>query len=146
MKEQKSKRKRRVINIVKPKVKKKRKSAAVSFQETLKLLSHDFSDLVDEKKKPTDVRLMQRIALNVQHLYFDAKRLKDVPRYHDTAEHILLTLTTPWGAPFVLETTLLDAAANLDFQNPKYSDMHKWLSGISRYGHHFPQQILSMVE
>ena len=145
MKEQKIKHKRRVVHIAKPRAKTKRKSTATSFHQTLKLLNHDFSQLFEDKKKPSDVRLMHRIALNVQHLYFDAKRLKKSEKYHDMAEHILLTLTTPWGAPFVLETTLLDAADNFGVQNPKYSDMYKWLKGISRYGHHFPKQILSMV-
>ncbi len=121
------------------------KSRSVSFHETLKLLNRDFSLLFQEKKKPCDVRLMHRIALNVQHLYFDAKRLREFPKYEESARYILLTLTTPWGAPFVVESTLLDAAENFGEQNPKYSDMHKWLSGIARYGHHFPSQILSMV-
>lgn len=145
MKQQKIKRKRRIVRIAKPKVKTKRKSSTQSFHETLKLLNRDFSQLFEDKKKPADVRLMHRVALNVQHLYFDAKRLRKFPKYHETAEHILLTLTTPWGAPFVLETTLLGAAKSFGTQNPKYSDMHKWLSGISRYGHYFPNQILSMV-
>lgn len=146
MKEQKIKCKRRVVHIAKSKVKTKRKSTSQSFHETLKKLNRDFSQLFEDKKKSSDVRLMHRVALNVQHLYFDAKRLRKFPRYHETAEYILLTLTTPWGAPFVLETTLLDAADNFGVQNPKYSDMHKWLNGISLYGHHFPKQILSMVE
>ncbi len=145
MKKEKVKRKRSSDHIAKPKAKLKRKSTIVSFHETLKVLNRDFTQLFSDKKDPTDVRLMHRIALNVQHLYFDAKQLKKSEKYRAEAEHILVTLTTPWGAPFVLETTLLDAATSLDVQNPKYSDMHKWLSGISRYGHHFPDQILSMV-
>lgn len=145
MKQQKTQNKRRAVHIAKPKVKIRKKSTSVSFHETLQKLNRDFALLCEDKKKAADVRLMHRVALNIQHLYFDAKRLRDFSRYQETAEHILLTLTTPWGAPFVLETTLLDAAGSFGGQNPQYSDLHKWMKGISRYGHHFPKQIISMV-
>lgn len=123
----------------------KKKSKAESFQQSLKLLNRDFTQLFTDKKDPTDVRLMHRVALNVQQVYFDAKQLQKSPKYHKAAEQILQALTTPWGAPFVLETTLLDAAENLSTQDPKYSDMQKWLKNICRYGHYFPQQILSGI-
>lgn len=145
MKQLSTRKKRRSIHFAKPKIKSRKRSSLDSFLETLHSLNRDFSELVEDKKAPEDIRLMQRVALNIRHLFFDARRLQKFPQYQESALHVLLTLTTPWGAPFVLESTLLDAAEDFGTQNPKYSDLHKWLSCISKYGHHFPKQILSMV-
>ncbi len=116
-----------------------------SLSETLALLHKDFTLLFEGKKRASDPLLMHRVALMIRQLHHDAKRLRYFPKYKEAAEHIVLTLTTPWGAPFVMEISLLDAAENLDEQNPASSDMHHWLSKIARYGHHFPQQILSII-
>ena len=137
--------KRRTMRILKKGAVRETKNPALSFQETLALLDRDLSFLFEKKRSPHDPRLIQRIALNLKHLYVEALKLKRFPKYKERAERILLSLTTPWGAPFVIKTTLLEAAASYGEQDPLHSDLHLWLKEISRYGHHFSGQILSML-
>src|SRR3990167_10234559 len=68
--------KRRTMRILKKGAGRQTKNPALSFQETLALLDRDLSFLFEKKRSPHDPRLIQRIALNLKHLYVEALKLK----------------------------------------------------------------------
>jgi len=62
----------------------------------------------------------------------NAKEAARITELKERAQLIHFTLTTPWGAPFVGETTLLEAANTYSDDNPNSSLQHL-LTDFSHY-------------
>lgn len=139
-------RRRRVVFMRKLALRKKRLTPQEQrFKEALSHVIDDLSHIFSLKENVRDFLYLRRLSLNVKQLYFDAKRLTKCSKHKGHAEKVIHFLETPWGAPTVIRRSLLEAADRFSEQNPKYSDLNEWVTGISWYGPAYKKLILSLL-
>lgn len=73
------------------------------------------------------------MAINIKQIQHDVKKAKHPRNWEASAHELAHFLSTPVGAPFVAELTLIEAADNYSQQEPQYSDLSELLSVFSRF-------------
>ena len=97
-------------------------------------LHDDWEMLLKQDGMIKDPKFLEKIALDIQKLDTDATHALEISRLKEQADIVHFALSTPWGAPFIGETTLLDAAKNYKADNPESALKHL-LSDFLKYGH-----------
>ncbi len=100
----------------------------------LLVLHDDWEMLLNQDGMIKDPKFLEKIALDIQKLDADATHALEISRLKEQADIVHFALSTPWGAPFIGETTLLDAAKNYKADNPESALKHL-LSDFLKYGH-----------
>lgn len=98
----------------------------------LSTLHDDWEQLIQQERMVHDPVFLKKVASDIQQLDQDAKEAARITELKERAQLIHFTLTTPWGAPFVGETTLLEAANTYSDNNPNSSLQHL-LTDFSHY-------------
>jgi len=100
----------------------------------LHALHDDWELLLSQDTIANDPKFLEKIATDIQKLDADATIALATKKLKEQAEVVHFALSTPWGAPFIGETTLIDAARNYDPKNPD-SPLKHLLSDFIQYGH-----------
>jgi len=100
-------------------------------QELIHQLKHDLSTLhdhwtklIEQERVAHDPAFLKKVADDIRKLDQDAKKATSFEELEERAQLLHFALTTPWGAPFVGETTLLEAANTYTDDNPNSSLQH----------------------
>ncbi len=115
----------------------------------LKDLEHVHEDWEMLKKKKTnykDSKFLNKVAKDITQLNLDASQAEKVKSLKEKAELVNYLLTTPWGAPFVGETTLLEAAQSFKGENPSTSHLSHLMRDFATYGRKFDTQIFKFFD
>lgn len=126
--------------------KKNRTSLVAKLQEDLKKLGKDWENLLSRKKSASDQKFLGEIAQDIKTLNEDAVMAETDHSLRSTVDMIHNMLTTPWGAPFVSDTTLLEAAIGFRSQRPEESDLHELMSRFTVYSSLLTNQFLTILE
>lgn len=78
-------------------------------------------------------RFLAILARDILKLDRHATEVACFEKYKSSAELIHYVLQTPWGAPFVTSTTLLDAATCFEDEIPLKSTLHDLLKTFTLY-------------
>lgn len=116
-----------------------------SFRHDLLSLNEDWEKIFKEGGAVNNQVLLEKIAADIQKLDRDATLAATTSQLKEQAEIVLFALTTPWGAPFIGETTLLDAARNFKKENLDSSLKHL-LIDFARYGHQKEVPLFSVLK
>jgi len=100
----------------------------------LRALHDDWEMLLSQDTIANDPKFLEKIAADIQRLDTDATIALKATKLKEQAEVVHFALSTPWGAPFIGETTLIDAARSYDSKNSD-SPLKHLLSAFIQYGH-----------
>lgn len=108
-------------------------------------LEKDWEELLLDKKLSKDRDFLTRIAHDIKELNEDSELFEHFKPYEDQAEMIHYMLTTPWGAPFVSDKTLIEAALAYQFQEPIQSDLAKMMREFTEHSSISHNQFLTVL-
>ena len=103
-------------------------------KEGLHLLHNDWEKLLQQEPPSIDAVLLTSFAKHILQLDQNAKEAALISDLKEKAQLLHFALSTPWGAPFVGETTLLEAATAYKEENTDSSLQHLLINFI-QYGH-----------
>lgn len=89
---------------------------------------------------------VEKMAADIINLYNDAKDLLKDSHLKEDAELVIHLLSTPWGAPFVSKSTLIEAAKKFDITSVENSDLLHLLKDFVNYTYIFNNQIYCILE
>lgn len=92
---------------------KSQRDAAQHFKEKLDQINKDWEILLQQEHFISDPDFIEKIAEDIQNLSQNATQVETIHELKDKAQLVNFILSTPSGAPFVSNTTLLDAAQAL---------------------------------
>lgn len=111
------------------------------FRKDLERIHADWESLQGNEAFQDDLPKLKQIARDLLKLEQDAKALMEQAEKADEVHHLL---TTPWGAPFVGEMTLLEAAKA--FNGTPDSPLFHLLRDFATFGPKFHSQIFDIFE
>ncbi|WP_420420812.1 hypothetical protein [Simkania sp.] len=107
--------------------------AARDLKRDLEEIHNDWEQIFAPEVDLKDPAFLKKVAHDIVNLEKDSiDALKD-EQLKEKAELVQFLLTTPWGAPFIGETTLLDAALSYQDGDQDSALMHL-LSGFAHHG------------
>lgn len=118
---------------------------ASHLRSDLHALHDDWEILLKQDGMLNDSTFLKKIATDIQQLDIDATQALEVSKLKEHADIVHFALSTPWGAPFIGETTLLEAAKNYKANNPESALMHL-LSDFLKYGHNKKVPLFSVLD
>ncbi len=89
---------------------------------------------------------VKKMAEDILNLYNDAKELLNDEHLKEDAELVVHLLSTPWGAPFVSDSTLIQAAKHFKTEEFKKSELLHLLKDFVNYTYIFNNQIYCIFE
>ena len=101
--------------------------------EDLKSIYYDWQSVIENKKLAKDHDFLSKMAQDIRKLYDDAVIAKKNPQLLELAELVEFILTTPIGAPFVAESTLLQAALSYDASAHQSSDLSMLMQSFTKH-------------
>lgn len=111
----------------------------------LHALHDDWEVLLKQSSMLKDSKFLEKIASHIKKLDSNATLALEISKLKEQAEVVHYALSTPWGAPFIGETTLLDAANKYKADNPESALMHL-LSDFLKYGHHKEVPLFNVLD
>ena len=99
-------------------------------KEGLHLLHNDWEKLLQQEPPSIDAVLLTSFAKHILQLDQNAKEAALISDLKEKAQLLHFALSTPWGAPFVGETTLLEAATAYKEENTDSSLQHLLINFI----------------
>ena len=108
-------------------------------------LHNDWSRLLEKEALIDDEAFLKKIAVDIQQLDIDATIAIEHSELKEQAEVIHFALSSPWGAPFIGETTLLEAAKNYKAEEKETALKHL-LSDFAKYGHKKKVPLFSVLD
>lgn len=116
-----------------------------NLKKDLRTFHKDYIELIEKERNAHDPVFLKRVAEHIKKLDEHAKMALGVDDLKERGELLHFALTTPWGAPFVGETTLLDAA-NTYKEDSSDSSLGHLLSSFSKYGHEKQAPLLKVFD
>lgn len=124
---------------------KKQLTKSQHLKEDLAEIHKDWIHLFEDQKDLDNPQFLSKMASDIQHLDQDALKAVEDTNVKEQAELIHYLLTTPWGAPFIGETTLLDAANSYQ-QGQSESPLKHLLSGFMQHSEHQSTNLFKFLE
>ncbi len=121
------------------------KKAKSFLKKDIENLEQDLEDLLSKKKQADDLHFLGKIAQDIQNLGEDVNAFKSYEQLKPTTHLIQHMLTTPWGAPFVADSTLLEAALTFEHQDPLKSDLYHLMDEFTQYSSLSHNQFLTIL-
>lgn len=119
------------------------KKVFTTLKDDLQKLERDWEDLLTAKRALSDSRFLREMAHDIKQLNEDSSKAKTT-LFSKEAHLIQHILTTPWGAPFVSDKTLLEAAYAYDLQNPLQSDLSHLMDEFTIHSRAFHNQFITL--
>jgi len=113
--------------------KKKLPEKIKELEDDLTRFNEEWYQIKTEKKIIENKRFLSIFAKDILKLDQHAREIADLNTYKSSADLIHYILNTPWGAPFVASTTLLDAARSFSDEIPLKSDLYHLLKMFIQY-------------
>ncbi len=120
--------------------------AKEKLQRDLHSLQKSWDALVQHEELAKDLHFLNTMAVTIENLEDDTIDCEKLNFLKDKAEIIHYLLSTPWGAPFVSETTLLDAAHKFHEKQGKDPALSEILTNFASYSHEFNMQVFNLFE
>lgn len=89
---------------------------------------------------------LDKMSEDIINLYSDAQKLLNNPHLSEDAELIIHLLSTPWGAPFVAKSTLIEAAKEYKSASQNESSFLYLLKDFINYTNIFNNQIYCLLQ
>ncbi|MBN1914498.1 MAG: hypothetical protein JW769_01245, partial [Parachlamydiales bacterium] len=103
----------------------------------------DIHSLTHHQQLLKDPRFLEKISREIINLYEEAITVEKIfPKAHD----IYHILATPFGAPFVNEQTLLQAAVDYSYQKPSRSEMKHTLEKFLHYNKNIHNELIDLFD
>ncbi len=128
--------KKPTINIDKQQAKLERK---------LKAFSRHFKSALENTKLSGDEKFLRKLSSEIKALNDDSMLAEESAKLHNEGRLVHHILSTPWGAPFAAEITLLDAALAFEYQLPQKSDLSRILKQFNKYGNTKNNEFLMII-
>jgi hypothetical protein len=99
-------------------------------------ISYFYLLLENLKKRPDlidDPIFLSKTSSSILRIHRHAKELSEIKNFGRESTLIEHMLDTPWGAPFISNETLLDAATTYPDEIPKRSKLHEFLLQIASH-------------
>lgn len=128
--------------------KKKRSDLAFHIQklrENIAKLERDWEELLSKRREASDAHFLHEMAEDIKKLNEETVEAETIPSLEPTVTVIHHMLTTPWGAPFVSEKTLLEAAIAFSYQDPLQSDLFHLMDDFVSYSSLLNNQFLTVL-
>ncbi len=115
-------------------------------QRDLYSLQKSWDALVQHEELAKDIHFLDTMAETIENLEMDTINCEKLGHLKDKAEIIHYLLSTPWGAPFVSKTTLLDAAHKFHEKKGQDPSLSEILTNFATYSHEFNMQVFNLFE
>ncbi|NGX51110.1 MAG: hypothetical protein K1060chlam2_00967 [Chlamydiae bacterium] len=122
-----------------------RREVIHDLREDLTTFHDDWEQLTKSERVAHDPAFLKKVAADIQKLDLDAKDAAQIAQLKECAQLLHFALTTPWGAPFVGTSTLLEAA-NSYRDDESNSSLQHLLTDFSHYGHEQQAPLLKVFE
>jgi hypothetical protein len=109
-------------------------------------LNEDWQKLQKHHNVVNNQHFLRKMADDIQKVTNDAAVVEECDGCEDLALSLTYLLNTPWGAPFVGETTLAEAAEHFRDQEYQQSSLFHLMSGFAEYSDKFENQIIRAFE
>jgi hypothetical protein len=123
----------------------KQQSAIAHFKKDLIAIHKDWERVQHHSTIISNLTFLKKFAQDIQHLDRDALALEHMEEVKEKAKLVHHILTTPWGAPFVGETTLLEAATNFE-QDQTNPSLKQLMIDFIQYGPETEPLILKVFD
>ena len=124
---------------------KDRASKIKELKEDIEDLSHKLHSIQTDIQIIDDEFFLKSMAQSISTLDRHTNELKSISVNKTETELIYHILHTPWGAPFVSDVSLLEAANCYVDEKPLLSKLHLILAGFARYGAKFKVQPIESI-
>ena len=125
-------------------IRKKMKNEKENLKKDLEDLNHDWENLVSHNELAQDEDFLEKMAEEIKQLENDALLSEEDEKKGKVAHMIHHMLSTPWGAPFITDKTLLETALAYHNQEPLNSDLCHFMTDLTLYSTHFNNEFLSI--
>ncbi len=115
-------------------------------KQDLGYLKEDWRALLKESTKASDPTFLKKVARDIKLLDQEAQSEESAKACPDEAHMIHYLLSTPWGAPFVGEKTLLEAAEDFEKHPSTDGALNHLMKDFSNYGKKFDFQLFRIFE
>ena len=119
-----------------------KKLAKNDLRKDLEKLTKNIKQLKSKQGLAKNKAFLHQMAEDIKKLNDDTLIAKNIPIAH-LIHHIL---STPFGAPFVSEVSLLEAALDFDYQEPIKSDLSHLIEDFSKYNTYFDDEFLKIFD
>lgn len=113
-------------------------------KEDLDSINKQLQDLFKDHSLSKNEKFLNKFSKNITNLHEDYILVKKDPKLTESMDLLHYLLTTPWGAPFVADTTLLEAAITYKYQEPTKSDLYQLLKGFLKYSTYEDNEFISV--
>lgn len=124
--------------------KKKETSSNKQLKENLKKIQEDWEELSSHEELSHDPRFLGTLANDIIALEHDSADINEDEIQFEAAAMAHHFISTPWGAPFASNSTLLDAALSFQHQPAQESDLSHLMEDFHYYGHQFEHQMVKV--
>jgi len=115
-------------------------------KEDLIAIHSDWQQAAHDKNIRNDPAFLQKFAEDVLILDKDALSAKKVAPCKDKASLVHHLLSTPWGAPFISDMTLLEAAQTYQSNPTIPGPFNLMVENFARYESEFKSQIFDIFD
>lgn len=122
---------------------------AAPLEEMKKHLNSLRSTFHSIKTNPSSIQeetTLKYLAHTIQDLEIESQLSKKAKKSKIVCDLIHHFLFTPWGAPFVMSTSLLEAAQNYKFQQHKHSDLYHFVQDFINHPEPSESQIFKTLD
>lgn len=112
-----------------------------AFHLHLQRVNQDLNRLLREQGIEQDARFLAKLARDILDLEMDAGKAYNLEGLEEQAGLIHHLLSTPWGAPFVEEAPLLEAASTFSPKDYRNSSLFHFAKDFARFGRRFDIQL-----
>ena len=114
-------------------------------QADLHALQEQWHQLCKQLELLKDENFLKNFALSCSQLHEDLTKLKNTDECTEDEFIVDYLLTSPWGAPFIFEHSLI-AASDAFLQNKDKSQLLKLLEKFTQHKHNIDQQLFDSIQ
>ena len=115
------------------------KGHLISLRDALHSI-HEKEELIDSPST------LKELSLIIQELENEAQFSQRSKQHKETCELVHHLLFTPWGAPFVMDSSLLEASQQYKFQEHKSSNLYHFVKDFIRHPETTETQVFKALD
>jgi hypothetical protein len=109
-------------------------------------LRRDLHEAVKTKSVIETKPYLKKVAAHICDLDQAARAAETESQLKERAQIVDFVLTTPWGAPFIGHSTLLDAARGFERSGKIECELTRLVSAFRAYEGHYHTQVFTVLE
>lgn len=115
-----------------------------SFKDHLHSLHESWEEVSKQSSLVNNDEFMLKLAKEIQEIHDDITQSHITGEFKENAEIIDYIFQTPWGAPFVFDKPLLEAARSYLQKNP--NDLKKLIGEFLNYKEEINEQLFDCIQ